>query len=115
MKKKDKNIELIEKYGNPEVVVEKNRENFFSKLLGIFDILDIRALWHIATHFDCAKKVFNTTDIAVIIGAIAYVIIPIDAIPDWLPFVGQLDDAGVLNYVLSRYNTKISEYRNECM
>ncbi len=33
---------------------------------------------------------------AVLAAAIAYVLCPIDAIPDFIPFVGWTDDAGVL-------------------
>lgn len=111
----DKNLELIQEYGDPSVVKEKNKKNFLKKMLDIFNVLDVRALWHIATHLECAKKVFNAADIAIIIGAIAYVIVPLDAIPDWLPIIGQLDDAGVIQFILNRYNNKISEYKKICM
>jgi uncharacterized membrane protein YkvA (DUF1232 family) len=33
---------------------------------------------------------------AVLVGAIAYFVLPVDAIPDWLPAIGYTDDAAVL-------------------
>ncbi|KQC07097.1 MAG: hypothetical protein APR54_06370 [Candidatus Cloacimonas sp. SDB] len=114
-KYEDKNLELIKEYGDHSVVKKENEKDFLSKMLDIFDILDVRALWHIVTHLKCAQKVFNAADVAIIVGAVAYVIVPFDAIPDWLPIIGQLDDAGVIQFILQRYDTKISEYKEECM
>jgi uncharacterized membrane protein YkvA (DUF1232 family) len=39
------------------------------------------------------------------LGALAYVISPIDAIPDVLPILGQLDDIGILMAAMSLFNT----------
>lgn len=114
-KQNEEKIKLIGKYSDPHVVNEENKHNFFTKLLNVFDLLDVRALWHIATHLDCAKRVFNIADISIIVSAVAYVIIPFDAIPDTIPIIGQLDDAGVINFILNRYNSKIKEYKQICM
>ena len=38
---------------------------------------------------------------AILVAAIAYVLCPFDAIPDFIPFVGWTDDAGVLCGALS--------------
>ncbi|MBO0800317.1 MAG: DUF1232 domain-containing protein [Blastocatellia bacterium] len=43
----------------------------------------------------CAEK-------ALLIGAIAYVISPIDLIPDFIPFVGQVDDLYLISLVILR-------------
>src|SRR6185295_801265 len=42
------------------------------------------------------------TEKALVAGAIIYAIIPIDLIPDMLPFVGQLDDAYLIALTLLR-------------
>jgi uncharacterized membrane protein YkvA (DUF1232 family) len=39
------------------------------------------------------------------IGALAYVISPLDLIPDVIPILGQLDDIGVLMSALRLFNT----------
>ena len=36
-----------------------------------------------------------------LLGALAYVVIPFDAVPDMLPVVGWLDDLGVVSLVLT--------------
>jgi uncharacterized membrane protein YkvA (DUF1232 family) len=38
---------------------------------------------------------------AVIIGALGYFISPIDVVPDFIPFIGYVDDAGVIAGALS--------------
>ncbi|SRR5258706_10680408 len=38
------------------------------------------------------------------IGAVAYVLSPIDLVPDFLPILGQLDDLGVLMTALTVFN-----------
>jgi uncharacterized membrane protein YkvA (DUF1232 family) len=42
------------------------------------------------------------TEKALLAGAIVYVIIPLDLIPDMIPFVGQIDDAYLISLTLLR-------------
>lgn len=42
------------------------------------------------------------TERALLVGAIAYAIIPFDLIPDMIPFVGQIDDAYLIALTLLR-------------
>ena len=44
----------------------------------------------------------SKTDKALIVGALGYMISPLDAIPDAIPIVGLTDDLGVLIYVLRK-------------
>ncbi|MGH7624057.1 MAG: YkvA family protein [Gemmatimonadaceae bacterium] len=44
----------------------------------------------------------SRVDKAIVAGAIAYVVMPIDIIPDFIPFLGQLDDVYVLIFALHR-------------
>jgi uncharacterized membrane protein YkvA (DUF1232 family) len=44
----------------------------------------------------------SRVDKALVAGAIAYVIMPIDVIPDFIPFLGQIDDVYVLIFALHR-------------
>ena len=43
-----------------------------------------------------------TTDRLLVAGAIIYALIPLDLIPDMLPFVGQIDDAYLISLTLLR-------------
>ena len=48
--------------------------------------------------------------IATIIGAIIYVVSPIDAVPDIIPVAGWLDDAGVVAAAIGALGTVIASY-----
>ena len=43
----------------------------------------------------------STTDKALIVGALGYMISPIDAVPDAIPIIGLTDDLAVLVFVLT--------------
>jgi uncharacterized membrane protein YkvA (DUF1232 family) len=46
---------------------------------------------------------------AIAVGALAYLILPVDVIPDFIPFAGLTDDVGVIMYAISqiaKYNKK---------
>lgn len=48
-------------------------------------------------------------DKAIIIGALGYLISPLDAMPDAIPIVGLTDDLGVLAFVLNKVWGNVSE------
>ena len=49
--------------------------------------------------------------IAAIVGALMYVLSPIDAIPDFIPVLGYLDDGGVLALCLKAVQGDVDDYR----
>lgn len=53
----------------------------------------------------------SNTDLAIIIGAISYVILPLDAIPDFIPAIGYGDDIGIISIAISKLNNLINEYK----
>lgn len=52
----------------------------------------------------------STADKLKIVGAIVYVIMTIDAIPDVIPVLGFGDDIGVVAYVIGKLGKLIKEY-----
>jgi uncharacterized membrane protein YkvA (DUF1232 family) len=44
----------------------------------------------------------NAVDKLVVAGAIAYILLPVDVIPDFIPFIGEVDDVFVLILALQR-------------
>ena len=46
-----------------------------------------------------------------IAGTLAYVILPIDVIPDFIPFVGWVDDIFVLGYTMNAISEEIQKYK----
>lgn len=47
---------------------------------------------------------------AIIYGALGYLILPLDLIPDAIPFLGYLDDLKVLNIALDYVESHVTEY-----
>ena len=58
-------------------------------------------------NYSLDKKTYLT-----IAGALAYVVFPIDVIPDFITFAGFLDDAFVLGFVIKSLSDEIDRYRN---
>jgi uncharacterized membrane protein YkvA (DUF1232 family) len=50
--------------------------------------------------------------IALAIGALIYFISPIDAIPDFIPVVGYIDDAAVIGFVVASVYTELNNFRD---
>ncbi len=50
----------------------------------------------------------STGDIVLVVAALLYLISPIDAIPDFIPFVGWLDDVALAGLVLGYLDRKAS-------
>lgn len=55
----------------------------------------------------------SRTDKAIIIGALGYLISPLDMMPDAIPIVGLADDMAVLVYVLKKVWSLISDEARE--
>ena len=49
--------------------------------------------------------------IAAIGFAVAYLVSPIDVIPDFIPFIGFVDDAAVFALVISAFQAELDEYK----
>lgn len=54
----------------------------------------------------------TAVDAAIIIGALVYFICPIDAVPDFTPFVGYLDDAAVIAGAVAKVGSVLNRYRS---
>ncbi|MGQ9847988.1 MAG: YkvA family protein [Bacteroidales bacterium] len=109
--------ELIDKFGKGRKVSSSDKGTFFKILQKFFSISDLEVLWHIVTmkNTKCVKKIFGILDLALITGAVAYVVFPLDSMPDFIPVVGWLDDVGVIGFILNNLGGKIIKYRKQCM
>lgn len=48
--------------------------------------------------------------IVLITVAILYFVMPLDLLPDWIPFVGFVDDAAVIAFVLKQVNNDLNRF-----
>jgi len=69
---------------------------------------------HFKTLFEMITDKEYTVDkksYLIIAGALAYVVFPIDIIPDFIPGVGFVDDAFVLSVVIKQLSDEIAAYK----
>lgn len=71
--------------------------------------------------FEMLKKIFSGEfsdydwkDLAWIVGGFAYLVMPIDAVPDPIPVLGLADDAAALGIAFARAKPLLSMYRSFC-
>ncbi len=56
------------------------------------------------------EKPLAASEKALIVGALGYLLLPMDLVPDFLPIVGYLDDIFALGYVIDRYLNYVDDY-----
>jgi len=85
------------------------KDNFEQKVSGISDYLpfisDAIAMYKLLTD-PCAEW----TEKAIVIGALAYFIMPLDAVVDFIPMAGYLDDAAVIAAARAVLDTTLEPY-----
>lgn len=94
--------------------IENNEEEILNKaskrsLFKYFEQIKIM----ISMVKDYARGNYRVVPVSTIIGVVGtllYVFSPIDAIPDFIPFAGLIDDAGVVAVCLSLLNSDIERY-----
>ncbi|MBN8707065.1 MAG: DUF1232 domain-containing protein [Bacteroidetes bacterium] len=95
------------KNANPEDI-QKIKANLSGMKRGpIADIWDkVQLLWKMICDPDAAWWAK-----AIAIGALIYLISPIDAIPDFIPVVGLTDDVGVILLAVSQVLSELGKYK----
>ena len=112
----DKNIETVEElsaeYDSPEAVekgVAVIDEKLWEKVARVGKKIsfgkDLMALYRYIT--DPTVKWYRKS---IVVAALIYFITPVDAIPDLAPFVGYLDDLGVIAAVLKYLGHELTPY-----
>jgi len=57
-------------------------------------------------------KIFRKRTIFMFLASIAYIVMPIDMLPDALPFVGTVDDALVFGYLVKLFMEDRQNYKD---
>ena len=87
---------------------EKEAEDFASAHKDNSWYEDFMLLFKMITTSDYA--ISNKTKL-IIAGTLAYVVLPIDVIPDFIPVVGWLDDAFVLGLAMTTLSDEIEKFK----
>ena len=93
------------KQNKDELLVKKKFENKAKKLAG-----KIKFLQDAVELYYCAIDPKTETWIKVLaFSALAYFVIPLDAVPDYIPIVGYLDDAGIITSAIKKLSDKVTD------
>ena len=103
---KEKALKLSEKLSSE--FNEEETEDFAKKHTNASWYDNFKILFNMITDKEYAvdKKTY-----LIIAGALAYVVFPIDIIPDFILGVGFLDDAFVLGFVVKQLTDEINQYK----
>ena len=74
-------------------------KKWFSDFMVLFNMLR-------DSNFSLSKK-----NKLLIMGTLAYIVLPIDIIPDFIPVIGWLDDVFILTYTLNSLHEEIAMYK----
>ena len=103
---KNKAIELRDKLAK-DFDKEKAKE-FLNDMKSKSWYDDFKLLYEMVT--DKSYSISNKTKL-IIMGALAYVIFPIDVLPDFIPVIGWLDDIFILNLTIDSIKDEIEAYK----
>jgi uncharacterized membrane protein YkvA (DUF1232 family) len=75
-------------------------------------IRDVKDLYNLSK--DVIKGDYKThpVNMGIIAGGLLYFIIPLDLIPDYIPFFGLVDDAALLTTIINSLQGELTKYRN---
>ncbi len=71
----------------------------------------VRLLFDMLDHTLKGKYTLKRKTLLTVAAALLYFLTPTDAIFDFIPFAGYLDDISVLTYVMNVFSQEISEFR----
>lgn len=73
---------------------------------------DIRLLFRMLRDWHNKEyTLLSGSTIFIVIGAVLYIVSPIDVIPESIPVVGKLDDLSVLAYAIHAVNEELKNYK----
>ncbi|MDD4760976.1 MAG: YkvA family protein [Bacteroidaceae bacterium] len=87
-----------------------SKKRFVEKISRIAKRAGVKLVYaSLVLYYTLESKKVSIKDKAIIIGALGYLISPIDAVPDAIPIAGLGDDLAVLIYVLHKIWGEVSE------
>ena len=91
-----------------------NESSFWNKVLSMAKKAGLKLIYlALLLYYTLESRNVSKTDKAIIIGALGYFILPLDVIPDYIPFIGYTDDMTILYYAYKRVKTNINDHIRE--
>lgn len=109
-----KEIDFIEEYSVTEPLTP-DEEKELSQTLDKKIKTSRKNIFKIFSHLKALKKYMLDKDVkwvrkSVVVAALLYFITPLDAVPDIAPFIGFLDDFGVIAWTIRFLGKEITDY-----
>jgi len=94
-----------------------NDESFFKKISRASGELkqilqDVRELYYLFKDAAKGRYKLHPVNLGIIGGGLLYFIIPMDLIPDVIPFIGFIDDVAVLTTIINSLQGELIKYRD---
>ena len=101
----------MEKYQNTKEYEHNYNENsFWNKVLSLAKKAGTKLIYMaLLLYYTLKSSHVSNTEKAIICGALGYFILPIDIIPDYIPFIGYTDDLTVMIYAYNRVKSNIDD------
>lgn len=105
-------------------VKDMKAEDVIKKLDGLWDWIQNSAqlkdlMGNIKLSYEMVKDTLNGSykglskaNLALIVAALGYLVLPIDLAPDFIPVVGLVDDCVVLGWVFVRLKDELAKYKD---
>ena len=74
-----------------------------------------RSIFKIVSHLKALRRYMMDKDVkwyrkSIVVAALVYFVAPFDAMPDFAPFIGYLDDIGVIGWTIKFLGSEITSY-----
>ena len=96
-----------------ETVNEQTFEKTFEKAAPLFKQFagNVRELFSLFTSAVRGEYGLHPVNLGMVGGGLLYFIVPTDLVPDFLPFVGYLDDMAILTMIVNSLQSELAAYR----
>jgi uncharacterized membrane protein YkvA (DUF1232 family) len=107
-------IDLLDEYYSKKPLTEEELKEV-SKKVDAKIKANRRNVFKILSHLRALKRYILDKDVkwykkSVVVAALLYFIAPVDALPDFAPIIGFLDDIGVIAFTIKFLGSEIRDY-----
>lgn len=107
-------IDILEEY-YPERQLSEKETIELDRNVGKKILSSKKSILKVISHLKALRRYMMDRDVkwykkSIVVAALVYFVTPIDAMPDFAPFVGYLDDIGVIAWTIKFLGSEITSY-----